>query len=530
MRRLVGRVAILGGLIFAVLLPGAASAATLVPILEGDPWVTEPIFATAPPADGRMFVVERGDSSEPGVVRVVENGAVKPQPFLTVNNIDVSAERGLLSMAFAPDYATSGLFYVFYTAGGSDALDPEGQEGDVRIVEYRRSASDPNLADPASARLVLSTPHNATNHNGGWIAFGPDKKLYITIGDNAVNANSQSLGNLFGKVLRIDPTDPDGPGPLTATIPADNPFANTAGARREIYTLGLRNPFRASFAPAGDLVIGDVGGGINEEINAGDLAGRNMGWPECEGFCDSPNPFFTDPVFEYPNANSTDCAVLGGHVVRDPDLTGLTGRYLYADFCADDLRTLNLTVPGADPGSSGIELSDSQGSLRSFGEDSRGCSYVVTTESVYRIAAGPNADTDCPRVVTPPPPPPPPPLPDVTFDFFAPAKRVLARQITVSGSCSIGCDLRAGGSVRIGRNRVRKAPGRIALKPVTVRAAAGARTKMTFALPGRTLGKIRKAARRGSRINAFVRISAVADDGSAGSGSGRIRLVLAKRR
>ncbi|HTU13626.1 MAG TPA: PQQ-dependent sugar dehydrogenase [Solirubrobacterales bacterium] len=524
------RLAILGGLIAALLLPGAASAATLVPIVEGHPWATEPIFATAPPADKRIFVVERGDFGTPGAIRVVENGTVKAQPFLSIGNIDLSAERGLLSMAFAPDYATSGRFYVFYTAGGGDALDPSGEPGDIRIVEYRRSASDPNLADPASARLVLVTRHSATNHNGGWIAFGPDGKLYITIGDNAVDSNSQSLTNLFGKVLRIDPADPDGAGPLTATIPDDNPFANTSGARGEIYTFGLRNPFRASFAPNGDLTIGDVGGGINEEINAGDLAGKNMGWPECEGFCDTPNPFFTDPVFEYPNVNSTDCAVLGGHVVRDPDLTGLTGRYLYADFCADDLRTLNLSVPGADPGFPGIELSGSQGWLRSFAEDSRGCSYVVTTESVFRIAAGPNAGAECPRVVSPPPPPPPPPLPDVTFDFQIPKKRPLARRITVSGTCSIGCDLKAAGTVVIGRNRFLKRTRRIKLAEVTVDAAAKTRTNLALVLPNGALKKARKAARRGSRITAHLKITAAADDGSGGSGSGRVRLIPAGRR
>lgn len=520
------RLAILGGMIVALLLPGAASAASLVPIADSNPWATtEPIFATSPPDDGRVFVVERGGVGEPGAIWVVEDGAAKQQPFLTIENVDVDAERGLLSMAFAPDYATSGRFYVFYTAAGGDSLDPAGEPGDVRIVEYKRSTADPDVADPASARLVLATPHSATNHNGGWMAFGPDEKLYITIGDNAVNANAQSLGNLFGKVLRIDPAKSG-----TEIIPADNPFVNMPGARGEIYTFGLRNPFRASFAPNGDLVIGDVGGGISEEIDAGNLAGKNMGWPECEGFCDTPNPFFTDPVFEYPNENSADCAVLGGHVVRDPDLTGLTGRYLYADFCGDNLRTLNLSVPGADPGFSGIDLSDTQGWLRSFAEDSRGCSYVVTTQSVYRIAPGPNADPECPRVVPPPPPPPPPPLPETTFDFYIPTKRPLARRIPVAGRCSIGCELKVTGTVTVGRNRFLKKARRIRLAPVSGEAAATERTSLAMILSANKLRVVRKAARRGSRITATLKLSAVADDGSTDARTGQVRLVRAKRR
>lgn len=516
-----------------MLFPGFASGASLVPLAENDTWGSEPIFVTAPPNDPRVFVVERGapgSPGDPGAIRVVADGTVKSQPFLTIDNIDFASERGLLSMAFAPDYATSGLFYVFYTAAGGDALDPGGEPGDIRIVEYRRSASDPDVADPASARLVLVTPHSAGNHNGGWMAFGPDGKLYLTIGDNATSSNAQTLTNLFGKVLRIDPADPDGGGPLTATVPPDNPFVGQAGARGEIYTWGLRNPFRASFAPDGDLTIGDVGGGINEEVDAGDLAGRNMGWPDCEGFCDTPNPAFTDPVFEYPNLNSTDCAVLGGHVVRDPDLTGLTGRYIYGDLCAADLRTLNLGAAGGDPFPADLDIPSGPGTLRSFGEDSRGCSYVATTENVFRIAPGANAGAECPHVVAPPPPPPPGPNPDVTFKFRVPAKRPLAKRLAASGVCSIACDLKATATVRVSRNRFRKRPGRIKLAPVKRRAAGGVRTRLEPRIPAKKLKVLRKAIRRGSRITAAIRVSAVADDGSGGAASGKTRLIRAPKR
>lgn len=514
----------------AMLLPGAASAASLVPIADPWSWNTEPIYVTAPPGDQRLFIVERGDdgSSRPGVIHVATGNTVSDTPFLTVNNIDTLSERGLLSMAFSPDYATSGLFYVFAVANGPDALDPSGQAGDIRIVEYQRSATDPNVADPASARLVFKTPHSAGNHNGGWVGFGPDGKLYFTIGDNANRVNAPRLDNVFGKVLRIDPADPDGSGPLTATIPADNPFVATPGARGEIYAYGLRNPFRASFAPNGDLVIGDVGESAIEEINAGNLAGRNLGWPSCEGFCDTPNPAFTDPVFEYPH-DPGGCAVLGGYVVRDPDLTGLTGRYLYGDLCRDDLRTLNLSVAGADPGQAGIDLTDGQ--LRSFGEDSRGCSYVITNATVYRVAANPASGKDCPREALPvDPPPPPEPAPDVEYETFIPKTRPLARKLTVAGRCSIDCRLDGTATVRISRNRFARKVAKIKLVPDGSSSDAGQRTPVEFTLGPRVLKRVRKAARNGSRISAWVKVSATGSDGSGGSGSGRVRLVRTRTR
>jgi hypothetical protein len=520
------RLAVLAGLLSILVVPGVASGAALIPIGDQETWGSEPIFATAPEHDGRLFVVERGTNAGGGAIRVVEGGNVKSQPFLTVPNVDLASERGLLSMAFAPDYFESGLFYVFYTAKGPDALDTDGQTGDIRIVEYRRAAGNPDLADPASARLVLKTPHSAGNHNGGWIGFGPDGKLYIAIGDNADSGNAQPLDNLFGKILRIDPTDPDGTGPETATIPADNPFVNTPGARPEIYTYGLRNPYRASFAPNGDLTIGDVGQGQNEEINAGDLRGKNMGWPECEGFCDTPNPAYTEPVFEYPNAGSSDCAVLGGHVIRDPDLTGLTGRYIYGDLCASDLRTLNLGAPGGDPFPAGLQVF---ASLRSFGEDSRGCSYVMTAASVLRIAAGPDAGAVCPHEVRPPDPPPPGPTPDTTFTFSIPKKRNLAKRVVVAGGCSIGCGVKVTGVVRVTRNRSMRKPRKFNLRGESARSVGGAKVRLALTLKGRQLRLARKAIRRGSRIVLRVKFTAVADDGSRAAGSGPVRLVRAKR-
>ena len=191
--------------------------------------------------------------------------------------------------------------------------------------------------------------------------FGPEGLLYITIGDNASSSNAQNVLNYFGKVLRIDPGDP--PGEPTYSVPESNPtFPEDINSA--IYSIGLRNPYRASFGPNGELIVADVGEGTWEEVDVGrptgdehatTLWGANLGWPLCEGFCPSPPPQsgLTEPVFEYPHnggsEETTGCAILGGYVVRDPRLTGLTGRYLYGDLCRTDLRTLDLGSPGGRP-------------------------------------------------------------------------------------------------------------------------------------------------------------------------------------
>ena len=284
------RGAILAVFAALLLLTATASAATLVPLASPGSFASEPVFVTSPPGDPRVFVVERE-----GGVRIVENGALLPTPFLTVENVDTDVERGLLSIAFPPDYTTSGLFYVFTVAAGPDELEPSANAGQIRIVEYHRSA-DPNVAEPASARLVFSAEHNAGNHNGGQIMFGPEGLLYVTLGDNATGSNAQDVGNFFGKILRIDPGDP--PGEATYSVPESNPVF-PEDLKTAIYSIGLRNPYRASFGPSGELIVGDVGEETWEEIDVGrptgtpaatTLAGANLGWPDCEGFCPSPPP------------------------------------------------------------------------------------------------------------------------------------------------------------------------------------------------------------------------------------------------
>ena len=506
----------------------SASAATLKPLASSGDWASEPIFATAPPNDGRVFVVERGNAaSHQASIRIVEDGVIQTEPFLTVPNVDLTGERGLLSMAFAPDYATSGLFYVFWVAREDDSLDSSTSAGDIRIVEFRRSESNPDLADPSSARLVFKTPHSATNHNGGWMAFGPDGNLYFTIGDNAAGSNAQDLTKIFGKVLRIDPA---GAGPLDYSIPSDNPYAESpGGALPEVFTSGLRNPFRASFAPDGDLVIGDVGQNTTEEIDVGDLAGKNMGWPTCEGFCDTPDPLLTDPFFEYAQQDPPDslCAVLGGYVVRDPDLTGLTGRYLYGDLCNAGLRTLNLAVAGGDPVDPGITLSDGAYSLRSFGEDSRGCTYVVTSQNVYRVAAGASSPVACPHSVPPPDPPVPPvdtTSPSVALSGQA---RFLRRTIALYVKCSEDCTINARGSLNTRKRQGRK-NYRFGYAKTGVPATSNTWTKVELTLAASALKNARRTFRSGRSLYALIDITASDPSGNSRRVKTRINIRRAK--
>lgn len=482
-------------------LPASASALGLVPLASGTAWQSSPIAGASPAADQRFFVAERG-----GGIRIVRDGILQPTPFLVVPNVDTSGERGLSSIAFAPDYATSGLFYVFAIGHGPDEIDPAGEAGDVRVIEYRRSTSDPNLADPGSARLVFKQPHNDQAHNGGQIAFGPEGLLYVTIGDNHNAANAQDLGNDLGKVLRIDP---HAAGAASYTVPPSNPFVGVAGARPEIYAWGLRNPYRASFTPAGDLVLPDVGENTWEEVNLGratgtpaatTLAGANLGWPNCEGACPSPNPAYVDPIFAYPHdgpASSSGCAVIGGYVVRDNTLTGLAGRYLYGDTCAQELRSLDLGVPGADPRQAGASFSG--GALIGFGEDGRGCTYAFTTLTVYRVAPSSTAAPSCPAAALEAPDTRRPRL-----KLAGAHRQRLSRALHVFARCDEACSLRASGALRFGGARASIA------KPIVTRrtAAAGQRLKLAVRLRGQTLRRAKRALSLGRKVTVKVTVSA----------------------
>jgi glucose/arabinose dehydrogenase len=339
----------------------------------------EPVFVTAPPGDkSRLFVVEKG-----GKVRVMKGGKTLGPPLLDVSDkITTGSEQGLLSLAFAPDYASSGLFYVFYT----DTNDDE------RVVEYKRGAGD--VADPDSAREVLSQADSESNHNGGLLLFGPDNLLYVGLGDgggggdqHGARGNAQSLGTLLGKILRIDPRA-DGSNPYR--IPSDNPFVGRPGARGEIYSYGLRNPWRFSFdRKTDDLTIGDVGQEEIEEINfvrKGMGRGANFGWRPFEGnnryTSGEQAPGAVKPVITEKHSDG-NCSITGGIVIRDPKLPAWAGRYVFGDYCRGVIQTAVLSS-GRARNKTDRKLQVDQ--LSSFGEDALGRVYATSLDGpVYRL-------------------------------------------------------------------------------------------------------------------------------------------------
>ena len=382
MRR-IGLLVVLGlGLAAASAQADTTTAGGLRLVKVGD--FVAPVLATGPTGDTeRLFVVERGDGGGAASrIVLVRNGARLASPFLDLSQLveAESSERGLLSMAFAPDYAASGLIYVYYTRRDDPATPAIDETGAIQVDEYRRSAVDPDRADPASRRPVLTELHPVDgNHNGGHLAFGPDGFLYASLGDgggsNDVHLNAQSLATLLGKVIRIDPRERPG-----YAIPPDNPFVGRSGAREEIYAYGLRNPFRFSFDRlTGDLVIGDVGQNAWEEVDftaRGQGRGVNFGWSRYEAFklnaggfdpsLDAAGPY-VPPVLDRSHGDGF-CAVTGGYVVRDPSVAALAGRYLFGDYCKGDLETAVL-APGSATAQTTTGLRVDQ--VAGFGEDGR---------------------------------------------------------------------------------------------------------------------------------------------------------------
>ncbi len=314
---------------------------------------------------------------------VVRDGRKLDTPFLDIRGqVTAGGEQGLLSLAFAPDYAGSGRFYVYFT---DDA-------GDQRIVEYQRRDAD--HADPGSARLVLRMADSESNHNGGLLMFGPDDLLYVGTGDgggggdqHGRRGNAQNLGSLLGKILRIDPRAGGG---RDYQVPDRNPFVGRSGARGEIYSYGLRNPWRFSFdRRTGDLAIGDVGQNEFEEIDfvrRGDGRGANFGWRPFEARSrytpGESAPGHVRPVIVRAHADG-NCSITGGFVVRDPRLPGLRGRYVFGDFCKGRVSSARLST-GRARGVRRTSLRVS--SLSSFGEDAQGRVYATSLEGpVYRI-------------------------------------------------------------------------------------------------------------------------------------------------
>jgi glucose/arabinose dehydrogenase len=327
-------------------------------------------IAHAGDGSGRIFVVEQA-----GRIRILDNRVVLPSPFLDISaKLVCCGERGLLSVAFPPGFASKGYFYVNYT---------RVPDGSTVVARYRVSIGDANAADPASEEVILAIPQPFSNHNGGQLAFGSDNNLYIGMGDGGSGGdplnNGQSPGTLLGKILRIDVES----GAVPYGIPPTNPFLGVAGYRPEIWALGLRNPWRFSFDRlAGDLYIGDVGQGAVEEVDfepAGSPGGRNYGWNIMEGAgCYNTNSCATAgltlPAATY--GHSLGCSVTGGVVYRGTALPALQGIYFYGDFCSGRIwglrkqgagwETAELPVPGNPPMN-----------ISTFGEDEAGNVYLA---------------------------------------------------------------------------------------------------------------------------------------------------------
>jgi glucose/arabinose dehydrogenase len=350
-----------------------------------------PIFATSPPGDkDRLFVVEQ----HTGKIRILrlDTGAVVVPPFLQVTGLSTGNEQGLLGLAFAPDYETSGLFYISLT-------DSSG----ASVIRRHKVTADSNVAESAGTN-ILTIPQPFSNHKGGWIAFGPkDKLLYIGIGDGGSEGDpkntSQNLGLLLGKMLRIDPTRDDFPADPARNygIPADNPFKSNSAASPEIWAFGLRNPWRCGFdRKTGDLYIGDVGQDNFEEIDfqpANSKGGENYGWSFREGKdafkpAPVPSPKFVDPIVVYSH-DLGEQAVIGGYVYRGSALTALQGTYFFADMTGTfSSFAFDGTTPPVVQSRTGELFPSGVEDVNSFGEDANGELYVcVMSGSIFRIVA-----------------------------------------------------------------------------------------------------------------------------------------------
>jgi glucose/arabinose dehydrogenase len=344
------RLATVAAVTTLLVLPGAAQAQDfqLETITEG---LSQPVFATAPAGDPRLFVVE-----QTGNIRILEDGDLREDPFLDVSElISTGGERGLLGLAFHPEYASNGRFYINYTDG----------EGDTRIVAYTVSADDPNAADADSAEELLSVDQPRANHNGGWIAFGPDGLLYIGMGDGGgagdPNRNGQNPDVLLGKILRLNVD---------------------AGSEPEVFALGVRNPWRNAF-DGEQLYVADVGQNQWEEIHLVSLdeAGINLGWNVMEGAecfrdaeCDQDG--LDLPIHTY--SHEEGCSISGGYVYRGAAITAIEGRYFFADYCSGIMWSLLHTGEGEADVVSYAESLGSLGPVTSFGLDSEGEMYVMT--------------------------------------------------------------------------------------------------------------------------------------------------------
>ncbi|MCF6264202.1 MAG: PQQ-dependent sugar dehydrogenase [Xanthomonadales bacterium] len=347
---------------------------------------------------GRLFIIEQA-----GTIRIYNGTSVLEAPFLDINlKVSSGGERGLLGLDFDPDFSNNGYFYVNYTKSSPNF-------GDTIIERYKVS-SDPNVADPASAQVIMRIDQPAENHNGGDIHFGPDGYLYIGMGDGGGSGdsgnNAQENDNLLGAILRID-VNPSillrdsfeaavvtankcGLGAAVYSIPADNPFAQDPSKCGEIWAYGLRNPWRWSFDRlTGDLITADVGQDVAEEVNfqpTSSNGGENYGWRCREGARDfnttmcTPGDEYVEPVIDLPHSANDGCSVIGGYVYRGP-ITGLAGLYVYSDLCGGEMYFATISA-----GTWTSEFWQDVGfGTTSFGEDEAGNVYMIIGNTINLI-------------------------------------------------------------------------------------------------------------------------------------------------
>jgi glucose/arabinose dehydrogenase len=356
--------------------PAKLPELSLKPVASG---FSRPTLVTnAGDGSNRLFVLEK-----PGRIRIIEGGSTLPTPFLDIRSLIRSTgnEQGLLGLAFHPDFAANGRFFVAYTA--TDAKNT--------VAEYQVTQGGSDAADPSTGTVLFAQADQYPNHNGGMLAFGADGYLYISMGDGGSggdpDGNGQNLGSLLGKLLRID-VDSGAP----YGIPPGNPFT-ADGQRPEIWSYGLRNPWRFSFdRETGDIWIADVGQGKYEEIDfeaAGSKGGANYGWNVMEGaHCYAPADCKQDgyekPVFEY--THDEGCSVTGGYVYRGKDIAGLAGAYLFTDYCSGKLWATTRTAGGGFDTKRAGQLPDD---VSAFGEDEAGELYVAVDSegAIYKVAA-----------------------------------------------------------------------------------------------------------------------------------------------
>lgn len=368
---------LLVGCIFPSSRPVTASTIALERV---GPTFSQPLLVVATPAHpDALFVVEKI-----GRIQVLMAGELQSEPLLDIRGqVSSGFEQGLLGLAFHPDFAANGLFYINYT----------DLAGNTQIVRYQ-AAPGTLTADPATATTLLSIEQPAANHNGGMLAFGPDGYLYIATGDGGRAGdpwgNAQNRGTLLGKLLRID-VDTGTP----YAVPPTNPFVDDSSARPEIWAFGLRNPWRFSFdRQTEDLYIADVGQNAWEEVNfepAGHPGGRNYGWNTMEGthcYPESANcnrDGLVLPVIEYSHQATGGCSITGGYVYRGKALSSLYGHYIFGDYCSGEIWA---ATPGANDSLGNMtSLLRTDLQISSFGEDNDGELYVTDIRGggVYRI-------------------------------------------------------------------------------------------------------------------------------------------------